>query len=205
MSTGRAARSSASNSPCPSTYRLRYISAKVCSNPATRTALLDAARIRFARYGFDATGVREIAGDAGMDPALVFRYFGSKRRWYDEALRVEIPAGLAADPHRPVVSIADALLREVVFDERPEFGGEHPLLAMLRSSGHEPVRDELRARLCEDYLGEFGHRLPGADAALRAELIGALLLGLGVLRSVVRGHPRSPMRPSSRRVPTWRP
>ncbi|MBH0776415.1 TetR/AcrR family transcriptional regulator [Nocardia bovistercoris] len=152
---------------------------------ATRAALLDAARIRFARNGFEATKVRDIAADVGVDPALLFRYFGAKEKLYAEAMRVEIPRAAHADPHRPVVHIADELLREVVFDEWPEFGGEHPLLAMLRSSGLQSVRDQLRSRLCEDYLREFAERLGGSDAALRAEMVGALLLGLGVMRVVV--------------------
>lgn len=151
---------------------------------ATRSALLDAARIRFATTGFDRTGVRDIAGDVGVDPALVFRYFGSKQRLFAEAMHLEIPKDVAADRHRPVVSIVDALLRDVVFGDWPEFGGEHPLLAILRSSGHAAVRDQLRAELCDGYLRDMAERLDGADAALRAEVIGALLLGLGVMRSV---------------------
>jgi AcrR family transcriptional regulator len=152
---------------------------------ATRSALLDAARIRFAKNGFDSTGVREIAGDVGVDSALVFRYFGSKEQLYAEAIHVEIPKGLAGDRHRPVASIADALLHDVVFEDWPEFGGEHPLLAMLRSSGRAAVRDQLRTQLCDGYLAEIAERLDGDDAALRAEMIGALLLGLGVMRSAV--------------------
>ncbi|MGW4364183.1 TetR/AcrR family transcriptional regulator [Nocardia takedensis] len=152
---------------------------------ATRAALLDAARLRFARHGFEATTVRDIAADVGVDPALLFRYFGGKDALYAEAMRVEIPRGPVADPHRPITHIADALLRDVVFDEWPEFGGEHPLLAMLRSSGREAVREQLRTRLCEDYLGEITERLGLPDARLRAELVGALLVGLGVVRSVV--------------------
>ncbi|APE35814.1 hypothetical protein BOX37_19765 [Nocardia mangyaensis] len=52
---------------------------------------------------------------------------------------------MAADPHRPVASIADALLHDVVFQDQSAFGGEHPLLAMLRSAGHDAVRDQFRA------------------------------------------------------------
>ena len=37
---------------------------------ATRAALLDAARIRFAAQGFDGTGLREIAAEVGVDPRL---------------------------------------------------------------------------------------------------------------------------------------
>ncbi|WP_067856446.1 TetR/AcrR family transcriptional regulator [Nocardia shimofusensis] len=152
---------------------------------ATRTALLDAARRRFARQGFDSTGVREIAADVGVDPALVFRYFGSKKQLYAEAIHMEIPTGLAADRHRPVAHLADQLLRDVVFADQSEYGGEHPLLAMLRSANRDEIRDQLRTHLCEDYLDAVADRIPTPDAALRAELVGALLLGLGVMRSVI--------------------
>lgn len=164
---------------------------------ATRAALLGAARKRFAAQGFDGTGLREIAGEVGVDPALVARYFGSKRQLYTEAMHVEIPAGVAADPHRPVVSIADALLDDVVYQDWAAFGGEHPLLAMLRSAGHDAVRDQLRDQLCDGYLREFADRLDGPDAALRAELLGALLLGLGVLRSMI-GTPAVTAAPAER-------
>lgn len=152
---------------------------------ATRAALLDAARLRFSRQGFDGTGIREIAADVGVDPALISRYFGSKEKLYAEAVRVEIPAGLADDPHRPLVHVTDALLRDVVFGDWEQFHGEHPLLAMLRSSGHPGVRDQLRTQLCEEYLSGIADRLDGDGAELRAELMGALLLGMGVMRSVV--------------------
>ncbi|MEV4572885.1 TetR family transcriptional regulator [Nonomuraea jabiensis] len=150
---------------------------------ATRAKLLDAARLRFARQGYDGTGVREIAADVGVDPALVFRYFGSKERLHEEAVRVEIPAGLTDDPARPLPHITDVLLREVVFAER--FTGEHPLLGMLRSAGHPAVRDQLRTQLCEGYLPGFAERMSGENPALRAEMVGALLLGMGVMRSIV--------------------
>lgn len=152
---------------------------------ATRAALLDAARIRFTAQGFEGTGLREIAADVGVDPALVSRYFGGKRGLFAEAMYVEIPAGVAADPLRPAASIVDALLREVVVGDRAGFAGEHPLLAMLRSAGDETIRDDLRTRLCDGYLTALSDRLPGHDAALRAELLGALLVGAGVLRSIL--------------------
>ncbi|SDQ51463.1 DNA-binding transcriptional regulator, AcrR family [Thermostaphylospora chromogena] len=151
---------------------------------ATRTALLDAARRRFSRQGYDGTGIREIASDAGVDAALIFRYFGSKRKLYAEAMRVEIPAGLTADPRRPVVHVTDVMLRDIVFADLRE-DGEHPLLGMLRSAGNADAREELRVQLCENYLKDLAGRIEGEDAGLRAELVGALLLGMGVMRSVV--------------------
>ena len=53
---------------------------------ATRAAILQAARSRFARHGYDAASVRDIAADAGIDPALINRYFGSKEDLFAEVL-----------------------------------------------------------------------------------------------------------------------
>lgn len=56
---------------------------------------------------------------------------------------------------------------------------------MLRPAGNNRIRDLLRDQICDGYLTEFADRIPHDDAALRAEPIGALLLGLGVMRSVI--------------------
>src|SRR3954465_4431432 len=58
---------------------------------ATRQAILDSARRHFAREGYDNVGLREIAGDAGVDPALVCRYFGGKEQLLREAVRGDAP------------------------------------------------------------------------------------------------------------------
>jgi AcrR family transcriptional regulator len=152
---------------------------------ATRTALLEAARRRFAEHGYDGTSVRDIAADAGVDATLIFRYFGSKQDLFAEAVKVEVPEGLGGDPRRGPVALADALLGEVVFTDQTGSGTEHPLLVMLRSAGRPEVRAQLREQVCGDYLGDFAGRFDGEDARLRAELVGALLIGMGVMRSVI--------------------
>ena len=53
---------------------------------ATRAAMLDAAVCRFARDGYDGASVRDIAADAGVDAALVNRYFGGKEELFNEVL-----------------------------------------------------------------------------------------------------------------------
>ncbi|WP_091052827.1 TetR/AcrR family transcriptional regulator [Glycomyces sambucus] len=151
---------------------------------ATRSALLDAARRRFAEHGFDGTGVREIAADAGVDPTLIFRYFGSKQDLFAEASKAEVPEGIG-EPGTGPVGLADALVREVVLGTRPASGGEHPLMLMLRSAGRPEVRARLHEEVCDGYLADLARRFEGEDAALRAELVGALLLGMGVMRDLV--------------------
>lgn len=53
---------------------------------ATRRAILDSARVHFARNSYDRAGLREIAADAQIDPALIIRMFGSKDILFEQSL-----------------------------------------------------------------------------------------------------------------------
>ncbi|WP_437938983.1 TetR family transcriptional regulator [Sorangium sp. So ce341] len=150
---------------------------------ATRARLLEAARLRFAREGYDATSVRDIAADTGVDASLIFRYFGSKKRLFDEATAApEIPRDLLDGPEEELVA---RMLRAVVFADWTKYGGEHPLVAMLRSSAHEDTRQRIRREVCDTYVRALADLAQGDDAELRAELLSAWLVGIGILRSVV--------------------
>src|SRR4051812_16013903 len=56
----------------------------------TRAAILDAARAAFAERGYDAVSVRAVARDAGVDPALVHRFYGSKERLFTAAMALPV-------------------------------------------------------------------------------------------------------------------
>src|SRR3712207_7831244 len=56
----------------------------------SRTAILAAARRRFAADGFERTTIRGIAADAGIDPSMVIRYYGSKDGLFAAAADVEL-------------------------------------------------------------------------------------------------------------------
>lgn len=53
-------------------------------NVDRRGEILDAAEGLFSIHGFHGVTVREVAKDAGVDPALLNYYFGSKRGLFDE-------------------------------------------------------------------------------------------------------------------------
>jgi AcrR family transcriptional regulator len=52
--------------------------ARARKSDETRARILHAARKRFVGEGYERTTIRGVAHDAGIDPALVIRYFGSK-------------------------------------------------------------------------------------------------------------------------------
>ncbi|GAA1330038.1 TetR/AcrR family transcriptional regulator [Pseudonocardia xinjiangensis] len=149
---------------------------------ATHAALLEAAQRRFASEGYDAVSVRDVAADAGVDAALVFRYFGSKAGLFRAATSpLPAPADLADGSAE---ALPGRLLRAVVPDAGQPVG-EEQLLALLRSSGHAEARAQLHRQMCDGYVAALAELAeePGRD--LRAELVGALLLGISLQRSVV--------------------
>jgi AcrR family transcriptional regulator len=75
-------------------------------NQDTKSSILEAARRAFAEKGFDKSSIRAIAGDAGVDPALVHHYFGTKEKLFLEAMSAPInpgemiPKALAGPPEQ---------------------------------------------------------------------------------------------------------
>ncbi|MER6271491.1 helix-turn-helix domain-containing protein [Streptomyces sp900105755] len=158
---------------------------------ATRRALLLAARTRFTQLGYDRTTLRDVAADAGVNLALIKRYFGSKEGLFKAAL-ASTPRFLGSDGEFPRdrVALAEALSRQLAAGAWAEFG-EHPVLMLLRDSGDEQV-----AQLRRQALAEFGRQVLEAsggssapDARLRAELLVALGVGVAVVRSAVGLRP----------------
>lgn len=149
---------------------------------ATRRALLLAGRELFATEGFDGTTVRAVAERAGVNQALLFRYFGNKEGLFAEAVRGQALELLAGGPAEDLLErTLDAML-----DPEPARAAE-PFLAVLRGAGCAEVGEEIRSELGAAYTSAFA-ALAGtddhADAVVRAELLLAWLLGLALMRSV---------------------
>jgi len=56
----------------------------------TKSEILKAAQLVFAKTGYERTSTRAIAEEAGADVALIYRYFGSKKELYLAALEASI-------------------------------------------------------------------------------------------------------------------
>jgi AcrR family transcriptional regulator len=148
---------------------------------ATQAALLAAARARFALCGYDATSVRDIARDAGVDPALIFRYFGSKEQLFEQVAQTaeEYETEPADVPEDVPTRLLHAAMRQSSGSE-----SGHPLAALLISSGRPDCRERLNAQLHHDYVQALEQLVDLPDRELRAELLTAWLLGITVARSL---------------------
>jgi AcrR family transcriptional regulator len=146
---------------------------------ATQRALLDAARELFAGKGFDRTTVRDIAALAGVNQALLFRYFGSKEELLGRVL-AEPGAALLADVPRE--RLLDELLRRVLAEE----SGQDSLL-MLALTGPGPAAEALRREVTEPYADALAGLTDEPDARVRAELALAWVLGLTLTKNLHGG------------------
>jgi AcrR family transcriptional regulator len=153
----------------------------------TRTALLAAARLRFARDGFDSTNLRDIAADAGVNVALIPRYFGSKEGLFQAVIAFD-RSRLVQAIQGPPEHLAERLLKQALVDP---VGPDHDLfVTLLRSSDYPPAAEYMRALL--DLLSaDLATQTPVPDADLRADLVVALITGIVVLRRLVGKRPLS--------------
>ena len=154
--------------------------------------MLAAARTAFAERGFDGATIRGIATAAGVDPALVHHYFGSKDKLFLAAVQAPIdpdellPEVLAADPGALGPAVVRMALR--VWD-----GPAQPAtLAILRSA----VGNEWTARLLREFLVSKVLRRVVAtlgfdpdERAARASLVASQLIGMVMTRYVLRLEP----------------
>jgi AcrR family transcriptional regulator len=146
---------------------------------ATRTAILDTARSQFGNHGFERTTIRSVASAAGVDPALVMHYFGSKAELFAEASQFVISfpdlSGVAPD------RLADVLLPLFV----EAWGPQGPLLPLLRAAATNRTAAEA---LLTVFVGQVAPALAAVAPDLapqRAALVGSQLLGLAVARYIL--------------------
>ncbi len=161
-------------------------------NPDTRESILTAARRIFAEKGFDKASIRAIATDAGVDPALVHHYFGTKDKLFLATINAPI------DPSKLIPQALDGPLEEA---------GER-LVRMMLSVWDSPagaaavmllrsaMSNDWTARLMREFVVTQILRravtvlvLDPAEAELRTALVASQISGLAVTRYVLKGEP----------------
>ena len=154
--------------------------------------IIDAARERFMRDGYERATVRGIATDAGVDVAMVYYFFGNKEGLFT--------ASVLDTPQHPLHQLANLLdegtgdigarlIRDVIgrWDEGWSFD---PLLTVWRSAGIQPLARKL---LHDSLAGPVAQRVAGEvgvdNAELRVELVTVHLVGLAFARYQLKIEP----------------
>lgn len=148
---------------------------------ATRSAILDAARRRFVTESYDDVGMRDVAGDVGVDAALVSRYFGSK-----EELFLEVLGGCGDISHITESergTFGERIAEELV-DGPVNQSKLAALLIMVRSASAGRSGELVRRYVQEHFYGPFCAWIGGPDATVRCTLASALMIGTALSRDL---------------------
>ncbi|OBH82604.1 TetR family transcriptional regulator [Mycobacterium scrofulaceum] len=154
------------------------------SSDETKAVILAAARERFGAVGFQGATIRAIAADAGIDPAMVMRYYGSKDKLFAAAAEFDLrfPDFTTIDR----AQVGRSLVRH--FLERWE--GDEALVILLRSS---TTNGEAAQRMHQIFGAQIRPLVdafvPPPESGLRAGLIATQILGMALCRFVLRLPP----------------
>ena len=156
----------------------------------TRAALLEAARVEFAERGFEGATVRVIAERAGVDPAMVNHWFGGKEQLFTASL--DLPVDPAAIVGRIVPGDPDHIGERIVdtFVTVWDAAGGGPLAALIRSvASHEVAARLMRQFVTALLVKRVVSTVAPDQPELRAALCGSQLIGLGMVRYVLKLEP----------------
>jgi len=153
----------------------------------TGEAILAVARAQFAAHGYARTTIRLVAREAGVDPALVMYFHGSKRELFLAAAAVPFDTAQLVDElvagDRETVGLRLARYLLDTLDTEP---ARSVFLARVRGAATEPEAAALvRDRITQEVVGPLVHRLEVEQPALRAGLTSAQLFGWMVARWLV--------------------
>ncbi|OQO89823.1 TetR family transcriptional regulator [Saccharomonospora piscinae] len=154
------------------------------SRPA-REAILRAARTRFGTDGYDRATVRAIAADAGVDPSMVVRYFGSKRQLF--ALTADFDLRLPDLREAPRDHAGHVLAEHLL----ARWEGDDGLMILLRTAvTDDDVAERMRAIFTEQLTPMIaGLAGEGGDVSARAGVVATQALGVALCRYVLRLPP----------------
>jgi len=153
----------------------------------TREKILAAARSHFGQEGYEGATIRGIAAGAGVDPAMIPHYFGSKEGVFLAA--VEFPVDPAVFIPRLLEPGIDGLGERLVtfFLDTWDSPSGASLLGLIRSVvSSELAADLMREFVTREVLGRLAEAIKLDYPQLRASLVATQLVGLAMLRYVIK-------------------
>lgn len=152
---------------------------------ATRAAILEAAKVQFARLGYDCAVLRDIAREAGVDVALVKRYFGGKEALFTEALSTSFGPDGARDWDRATFARQAATM--LAGSPHLDQARTQRFQFLLRAATSPTTAPLLNVLVQDRFLAPIREWLGGEEADARARVFAAAYIGFLVER-LIRGE-----------------
>lgn len=152
----------------------------------TRAAILEAAKAQFALLGYDTATLREIAARAGVDVALIKRYFGGKDGLFSEALKASFHADGLRSWDR--TTFPRDIAEMMAGDARSGTQDPQGFQFLLRAATSPATAPLLNMAVQERFLAPIRDWIGGKDASARARVLAAMFIGLLVER-LIRDKP----------------
>lgn len=161
---------------------------------ASRSAILVAARRCLASRGYSGTTIRAVAAEAGIDPSMVMRYYGSKKGLFSAAIDVDL--GFPDLRGRPRRQLGRLMAEHVVARWEAE-STEDGIVLLLRSSAtHADAADRLHEIFAQQVAPLVSTLEPDQEIAeVRAAMMATQVLGVALCRYIVRLPPMATMEP----------
>ncbi|SLF35533.1 Putative transcriptional regulator, TetR family [Mycobacteroides abscessus subsp. abscessus] len=158
---------------------------------SARDDILASARKLFSLNGIDKTSIRTIASDAGVDPALVHHYFGTKLDLFREVVQLPVDPSVVLQPLRdvPVDELGVTIPRLIIALWDSELGAN--MLAVFRSALTGADDGLVRVFFREVLVNIIAERVdsPPGSGVLRAEFAITQMAGILVGRYIMAIEP----------------
>ncbi|QSN28428.1 TetR family transcriptional regulator [Mycobacteroides abscessus subsp. abscessus] len=158
---------------------------------SARDDILASARKLFSLNGIDKTSIRAIASDAGVDPALVHHYFGTKLDLFREVVQLPVDPSVVLQPLRdvPVDELGVTIPRLIIELWDSELGAN--MLAVFRSALTGADDGLVRVFFREVLVNIIAERVdsPPGSGVLRAEFAITQMAGILVGRYIMAIEP----------------
>jgi AcrR family transcriptional regulator len=150
---------------------------------ATQARLLQAARTQFAANGFERTTVRDIAAAAGVNVALISRYFGGKDELFARAVAIDLELPDLADTAKDQIGHR---LVEHFFARWEGQDADDLLRVLVRTAATNSAASAKILGILQGQVLPLIVRLAGPESAQqRASLVATQILGLAYCRYVL--------------------
>lgn len=160
------------------------------SGAESREKILTAARALFRERGYGGTTVRAVATEAGVDPAMVFYFFGTKQGLFAAATEMptQLPGAIEAIFTGGLDGLGERLVRTLI--ENLDASDRAPLVTLTRSaSTHDESAALLREFIDREITGRLAALVDTPDAVWRASMVNVQILGLATARYIARVEP----------------